>query len=91
MRANAVDRGYDRVWGVIRGDWLKAHPRCVGCGHHASMVDHRQPLRDGGTNDSSNLQSMCRVCHGLKTRGDMRRRKGFKRVPQEVICVSDGG
>jgi len=30
-------------------------------------VDHINPLYNGGTNDISNLQALCRNCHGKKT------------------------
>ena len=30
-------------------------------------VDHINPLYNGGTNDLTNLQALCRNCHGKKT------------------------
>jgi 5-methylcytosine-specific restriction endonuclease McrA len=30
-------------------------------------VDHKRPLRDGGTNDIENLWLLCRDCHKRKT------------------------
>jgi len=43
---------------------------CKRCGEtlNASYeVDHRIPLYKGGTNDISNLEALCRNCHGQKT------------------------
>ena len=33
-------------------------------------VDHINPLYNGGTNDITNLQALCRNCHGVKTMKD---------------------
>ena len=33
-------------------------------------VDHIKPLYKGGTNDITNLQALCRNCHGKKTIND---------------------
>jgi len=72
-RPTATQRGYDHEWKVIRDKYLAKHPRCEGYGDRrkdhakASMVDHIIPLKDGGTNAFSNLQAMCRNCHGAKT------------------------
>lgn len=30
-------------------------------------MDHIVPLAQGGTNDTSNLQTLCRSCHSKKT------------------------
>lgn len=41
------------------------------------QVDHRRPLAEGGTEDDTNLQSLCVVgdnggCHGLKSKAEAR-------------------
>ena len=44
--------------------------KCNMCGKlldHSYEVDHIVPLYKGGTNDISNLQALCRNCHGKKT------------------------
>lgn len=44
------------------------HPRCAVCGAIAGLeTDHIIPLHRGGTNDWSNLQSLCQECHATKT------------------------
>lgn len=66
-RPSAAERGYDQKWRRTRAAFLKKHPTCVGCGGDASEVDHIVPLKDGGTNEWSNLQAMCKSCHSNKT------------------------
>lgn len=66
-RASPSQRGYDAKWRRIRAAFLKAHPNCDACGAPASHVDHRTPLRDGGSNKWDNLQPLCASCHSRKT------------------------
>lgn len=75
-RLSASQRGYDVVWRRLRRMHLAEHPLCVHCKQEgrvtvATEVDHIQPLADGGTNDSDNLQSLCKSCHSRKTRRAM--------------------
>ncbi len=45
--------------------------KCVLCGSIVNLeVDHRRALMNGGTNDLSNLFTLCDDCHTLKTRMD---------------------
>ncbi|MFQ3583430.1 MAG: HNH endonuclease [Cyanobacteriota bacterium] len=41
--------------------------RCLGCGKTASQaklqIDHIVPIAHGGSNDISNLQTLCRDCN----------------------------
>jgi 5-methylcytosine-specific restriction enzyme A len=44
--------------------------KCMHCNallDYSYEIDHIQPLYQGGTNDLSNLQALCRNCHGRKT------------------------
>lgn len=66
-RPSATERGYDSAWRVLRHRYLKAHPTCVQCGQPATDVDHITPRRQGGTDEWSNLQGLCRECHSRKT------------------------
>jgi 5-methylcytosine-specific restriction endonuclease McrA len=48
------------VWD--RDDWT-----CVRCGTHKHLtVDHIVPVSKGGTDDFSNLQTMCQPCNSSK-------------------------
>ena len=59
---------------------LRDAMRCRECRRAVSgreaHVDHLVPLEDGGTDDDSNLRTLCDRCHGRKTRAEQRR-KGF--------------
>lgn len=59
-----------------RKSFLARHPLCVKCQEAgvvsaAEEVDHIVPLFKGGADDETNLQSLCRDCHELKTRDDL--------------------
>lgn len=66
-RPSAARRGYDQKWRRIRAMFLKKHPSCVVCGAPATEVDHVLPLAEGGTNEWSNLRSMCKSHHSQHT------------------------
>ncbi len=59
---------YGTAWKIIRKRYIAAHPlceECLRCGFAvpAEHVHHIIPLADGGTNDESNLMSLCKSCH----------------------------
>jgi 5-methylcytosine-specific restriction protein A len=54
-------------WRRIREGFLKKHPFCIVCGEAATQVDHIVPVRLGGSDDESNLQSFCIRHHSSKT------------------------
>jgi 5-methylcytosine-specific restriction protein A len=71
-RGSPSRRGYDAAWRRIRLEHLRHHPLCVQCQAEgqtvpATDVDHKVPLRRGGTNANGNLQSLCRPHHSRKT------------------------
>lgn len=59
---------------------LASEPLCRMCSQagrvtSAVLVDHIQPINDGGAVlDDGNLQSLCRRCHDVKTAEDVRKR-----------------
>lgn len=59
-RSNEV---YGSRWRKTRELYFSEHPFCEACGKPAQEVHHRVPLSRGGTNDFSNLISLCRSCH----------------------------
>ncbi|WP_233866690.1 HNH endonuclease [Paraburkholderia adhaesiva] len=70
MQTTPRTRG--RKWLRIRARQLRRHPLCARClraGHvtEATEVDHIVRVADGGTDDPSNLQSLCHECHADKT------------------------
>ena len=63
-RGSAAERGYDAAWREIRDRYLADHPMCERCKRRPStMVHHRTPKRQGGSDDPSNLQALCELCH----------------------------
>ena len=84
------DRTYGYEWAKIRTQYIKSSPKCVRCNYPAQIVDHIRPVKDGGSNHFTNLQSLCRICHGVKTGRDVtvRRRKKRKPIPKEVVSVT---
>jgi 5-methylcytosine-specific restriction protein A len=55
-----------------RARWLCLHPLCLHCEQQgrttvAITPDHITPLENGGADDETNLQSLCKACHDIKT------------------------
>lgn len=76
QRPSAARRGYDSEWQRKRKMYLTAHPWCVDpFDIHfdlvaAVVVDHIVPLSQGGKDDETNYQSLCRTCNNKKTARD---------------------
>jgi len=75
---NKYERPYDSnerygsAWRKIRNRYIKVHPLCEECLKAerltpAQEVHHILPLGHGGTNDDSNLMSLCKPCHSRIT------------------------
>ena len=77
------ERGYDNNWYKLRAEILTRDSNlCQAClkdGIYtpATQVDHIIPKSEGGTNDRSNLQSICKKCHDTKSINEAKR--GVKR------------
>lgn len=66
-RSPGYKEPYGGEWKRIRAAHLDEYPYCAKCGAPATDVHHIRPLRQGGTHDESNLQSLCRACHSRHT------------------------
>lgn len=68
-RDQAVHRQrYGVAWQKIRKMFVAKNPFCEECLKNNKFVPvqevhHKIPLSQGGTNDFSNLQSLCKTCH----------------------------
>ena len=81
------ERGYGADWQRARAQALKrdnylCRP-CVKQGRitEAKAVDHIKPKSQGGTNEQSNLQSICDDCHATKTQAEALEARGIKPRP----------
>ena len=68
QRGYSPGKRYGRAWKRIRDRYVHKHPLCEQClkaGRYVAVeeVHHIIPLADGGTNEESNLMSLCRSCH----------------------------
>ena len=68
LRSPRHDKRYGYRWRKLRTRFLNSHPFCEQCRQQgrytlATEVHHVKPLADGGTNELSNLMSLCRSCH----------------------------
>lgn len=74
------ERGYGGRWRFLRQQVLERDSYlCCECAKEgrvsaASDVDHIVPKSQGGTDDLSNLQSLCKKCHKTKTYAEKRGR-----------------
>lgn len=75
-RGTAAERGYDARWRKVRELKLATNPLCEECERQGyvmpgELIDHIVAKRNGGTDDLSNLQTLCRPCHAKKTAEDV--------------------
>lgn len=78
----ATERVRGRKLQRIRDRLFRANPLCVMCTARgmdtvAVELDHVVALANGGTNEESNYQCLCAVCHAEKTAIDL----GYRRKP----------
>ena len=73
-RISACKRGYGRWWNerTRKAALSRDHFICQHCGKpnlngKDAQVDHIVSRRNGGTNELSNLQTLCASCHSKKT------------------------
>ena len=69
---NSGNNGSKRSVGETKKKYVAANQgwKCAKCSNQLSAwfeVDHKMSLEHGGTNEVSNLEAMCRECHGEKT------------------------
>ena len=62
-RANAAARGYGSEWQRTRAAFLGSNRECELCGQPSQVAHHILPKDRGGTDEPSNLASLCKACH----------------------------
>jgi 5-methylcytosine-specific restriction protein A len=81
QRGSSTARGYGYSWQQRRARIIQRDPVCASCKRAWSTeVDHVQPKAQGGTDDETNLQGLCKPCHSTKT---AREDGGFGRAPRQ--------
>ena len=67
-----IARNRSSAWQRVRLEVIRrAGFRCQACRRPGRLeVDHVLALHKGGNHAASNLQALCRRCHGLKTRSE---------------------
>lgn len=93
-RIHRIQRSYQRVsnfrWTELRNRALERDGfRCVKCSIPGRLeVDHIVPKSNGGSDDLSNLQTLCRSCHIAKTKAENgyrpRYQPGFASLIEEM-------
>ncbi|WP_408629878.1 HNH endonuclease [Amycolatopsis aidingensis] len=59
---------------AARARILQRDPTCQTCGLRPSVIaDHITPVAEGGSDDESNGQGLCRPCHDTKTQAERQR------------------
>lgn len=76
-------RGYGTEWErtrerILLRDRGLCQP-CIEAGRFkpGNAVDHKVPKFEGGTDDDSNLQTICDPCHAAKTAEESKRARGL--------------
>lgn len=73
------------TWGMIRDEKLRSSRVCERCGEGKSVeVHHIIPLKLGGSNELSNLRTLCTDCHASEHPGKPRG-KGTKSVQEMLV------
>jgi 5-methylcytosine-specific restriction endonuclease McrA len=78
-KAGTTEMERGRAWMAKRQRVALAHGyQCVTCRRawvaHKDQIDHRIPREQGGSNDESNLQPLCKDCHDTKTAAEAKAR-----------------
>ena len=79
-RLSPSRRGYGHEWQKLRKMVLARSPLCVRCNQPATDVDHIVAKSHGGTDELTNLQTLCHKCHAKKTFFEDRVGGGFVRL-----------
>ncbi|NMG64901.1 HNH endonuclease [Azoarcus indigens] len=91
-RGSRHERGYGSKWDQIRARILardcglcqaclrQGRVTAVGDRPYSAYCDHIVPKAEGGTDDDTNLQTLCRPCHKAKTDAEKARGAARARV-----------
>ena len=62
----------------MRAELFRSNPLCAMCEAQgrvtiATQRDHIVPLAEGGADDDSNTQGLCKACHDVKSKAEAAR------------------
>lgn len=89
-KAGATERIRGRLWMTMRREVLirdKYACQCCGIVRMDNEVDHTIPLEQGGSNDISNMNTLCggpEGCHTRKTKAEATARAGGYQKPTKL-------
>lgn len=94
-KTSRQSRGYGRAHELMRERVLREEPLCRACQaagrvSATTIADHIVPKTDGGTDERSNYQGLCRPCHDAKTAEEAARAQG-RTTPRRAIEVDRDG
>lgn len=76
--ANTTRRTTGRKLQGMRAELFRSNPLCAMCEAQgrvtiATQRDHIVPLAEGGADDASNTQGLCKACHDVKSKAEAAR------------------
>jgi hypothetical protein len=83
-RGSRHERGYGSFWDRVRARILKRDSglcqvcKRLGLITQGNEVDHILPKHLGGTDDDTNLQTICKPCHRAKTQAEATASRGLQ-------------
>jgi 5-methylcytosine-specific restriction protein A len=90
-RTSSSQRGYGAQWRRTRNRILaRDEGLCQPCLRAQTLtvgsdVDHVIPKEEGGSDDDSNLQTICGVCHKAKTQREAKTAQGRAASDHELV------
>lgn len=95
QRGSRHERGYGSAWDRARARVLRRDAgicqACLADGlvHQGTEVDHKLPKSQGGTDDDSNLQTICAARHRAKTLAEAARARGINPAAEPATPGGD--
>jgi 5-methylcytosine-specific restriction endonuclease McrA len=75
------------MWPAIAAEQIRFSPSCARCGSTVDLEAHHiVPLASGGTNELSNLLTLCHDCHRAQHRGKPRKHDPSRTI-QEALLI----
>ena len=74
-------------WPAIAAEQIRLHPACSRCGSTKNLEAHHiVALKSGGSNELSNLITLCHGCHRAQHKGKPREHDSNRSLQGALIC-----